>query len=178
MGRKAVSSTIHVLAVVLVLVALPALVPQVPAAEWKPDRTVLPVQMPAPPKLTALDVHNVTTPPWVEVKAPAGAPNVVIILIDDMGFGVPATFGGPIPMPTLDRLAQNGLRFNNFHTTALCSPTRAALKSGRNHHVNNMGHRVCHWLPRSDRTDSQPCRSCRRDAPAQWLQHGRLRQMA
>jgi arylsulfatase len=63
----------------------------------------------------------------------------VIILIDDMGFGVPSTFGGPVPMPTMDRLGKEGLRFNNFHTTALCSPTRAALKSGRNHHVNNMG---------------------------------------
>ena len=63
----------------------------------------------------------------------------MIVLIDDMGFGVPSTFGGPVPMPTMDRLARAGLRYNNFHTTALCSPTRAALKSGRNHHVNNMG---------------------------------------
>jgi arylsulfatase len=73
------------------------------------------------------------------VDAPAGAPNVVIVLIDDMGFGVPGSFGGPVTMPTLDRLARQGLRFNNFHTTALCSPTRAAIRSGRNHHVNNMG---------------------------------------
>ena len=80
-----------------------------------------------------------TVPPRFEVKAPAGAPNVVIVLIDDMGFGATSTFGGPIPMPTLDRLAQSGLRYNNFHTTALCSPTRAALKSGRNHHTVNMG---------------------------------------
>jgi arylsulfatase len=72
------------------------------------------------------------------VKAPDGAPNVVIVLIDDMGFGVPAAFGGPVPMPTLDALAREGLRYNNFHTTALCSPTRAALKSGRNHHTVNM----------------------------------------
>jgi arylsulfatase len=59
-------------------------------------------------------------------------------LYDDMGFGVPGSFGGPVPMPTLDRLSQNGLRYN-FHTTAWCSPTRAALKSGRNHHSVNMG---------------------------------------
>ena len=65
-------------------------------------------------------------------------PNVVIVLIDDMGFGVPSSFGGPVAMPTLDKLAQGGLRYNNFHTTALCSPTRAALKSGRNHHTVNM----------------------------------------
>ena len=62
----------------------------------------------------------------------------MIVLIDDMGFGVPTTFGGPVSMPTLDALAQQGLRYNNFHTTALCSPTRAALKSGRNHHTVNM----------------------------------------
>ncbi len=103
------------------------------------DRTILPVQMPATPGYTELDVRNVKTPPWSEVKAPAGAPNVVIVLIDDMGFGVPGTFGGPVTMPTMDRIAREGLRYNNFHTTALCSPTRAALKSGRNHHVNNMG---------------------------------------
>ncbi|OYW98431.1 MAG: arylsulfatase, partial [Bosea sp. 32-68-6] len=66
-------------------------------------------------------------------------PNVVIVLIDDLGFGAPSTFGGPIGTRTLDQLAENGLRFNNFHTTALCSPTRAALKSGRNHHTVNMG---------------------------------------
>ena len=78
-------------------------------------------------------------PQQFKVKAPAGAPNVVIILIDDLGFGATGTYGGPIPTPTLDRLAHDGLRYNNFHTTALCSPTRAALKSGRNHHTVNMG---------------------------------------
>ncbi|MDL1870805.1 arylsulfatase [Deltaproteobacteria bacterium PRO3] len=108
-------------------------------AEWEPDRKVLPVQMPPPPEYTELDVRQAKPPPWREVKAPKGAPNIVIVLIDDMGFGVPSTFGGPVPMPTMDRIAGEGLRFNNFHTTALCSPTRAALKSGRNHHVNNMG---------------------------------------
>jgi arylsulfatase len=110
-----------------------------PAEETKFDRTVLPLQMPAPPRITELEAKDVKTPPWVDVSAPEGAPNVVIVLIDDMGFGVPSTFGGPVPMPTMDRIAREGLRYNNFHTTALCSPTRAALKSGRNHHVNNMG---------------------------------------
>ena len=61
------------------------------------------------------------------------------MLIDDIGFGGPSTFGGPIRTPTMDRLAQGGLRFNNFHTTALCSPTRNALKTGRNHHTVNSG---------------------------------------
>ncbi len=104
------------------------------------DRTVLPIQQPKRPVYTELDVRQVKMPPHFEVKAPAGAPNVVLILIDDMGFGAAGTFGGPIETPTLERLAQNGLRFNNFHTTALCSPTRAALKSGRNHHTVNMGY--------------------------------------
>lgn len=68
------------------------------------------------------------------VTAPEGAPNILIILTDDVGFGASSTFGGPIPTPTMDRIANAGLRFNNFHTTALCSPTRAALLTGRNHH--------------------------------------------
>jgi arylsulfatase len=105
----------------------------------KIDRTVLPIQAPKRPVYKELDVRNVKTPPHFEVNAPRGAPNVVIILIDDLGFGATSTFGGPIRTPTLDGLAQNGLRYNNFHTTALCSPTRAALKSGRNHHTVNMG---------------------------------------
>ncbi len=73
------------------------------------------------------------------VEAPKGAPNILIILTDDVGFGASSTFGGPIPTPTMDRLAREGLRYNNFHTTALCSPTRAALLSGRNHHSANTG---------------------------------------
>src|SRR4051812_10490546 len=73
------------------------------------------------------------------VKAPDGAPNVLLILIDDAGFGQWSTFGGQIPTPNLDRLAKNGLRYTRFHTTALCSPTRAALLTGRNHHSVGMG---------------------------------------
>ena len=64
---------------------------------------------------------------------------MLIVLIDDMGFGQSSAFGGPIHMPTLETLAKGGLRYNQFHTTALCSPTRAALLTGRNHHVCNMG---------------------------------------
>jgi arylsulfatase len=74
-----------------------------------------------------------------EVAAPKGAPNILLILTDDVGFGATSPFGGPIPTATMDRLAKQGLRFNNFHTTALCSPTRAALLSGRNHHSNATG---------------------------------------
>jgi arylsulfatase A-like enzyme len=103
------------------------------------DRTVLPIPEPKPPTYTELDARNAKPPPRFEVKAPKGAPNVVIVLIDDVGFGGPSTFGGPIRTPTMDQLAQSGLRFNNFHTTALCSPTRMALKTGRNHHTTNTG---------------------------------------
>jgi arylsulfatase A-like enzyme len=73
------------------------------------------------------------------VQAPKGAPNVVLILLDDVGFGASSTFGGPINTPTLDRLARNGLRYTQFHTTALSSPTRAALLTGRNHHSAHTG---------------------------------------
>jgi arylsulfatase len=72
-------------------------------------------------------------------KAPPGAPNVLIILIDDAGFGQWGTFGGQVPTPNLDRLAKMGLRYTRFHTTALCSPTRAALLTGRNHHSAGTG---------------------------------------
>ena len=103
------------------------------------DRTVLPVREPQHPPITELDARKATAPPRFEVKAPANAPNVLIVMIDDMGFGMSSAFGGPIHMPTVERLANEGLRYNHFHTTALCSPTRTALLSGRNHHMNNMG---------------------------------------
>lgn len=70
---------------------------------------------------------------------PKGAPNVLLIMTDDLGFGAPATFGGVIPTPALDRVANTGLRYTNFHSTSLCSPTRAALITGRNHHVAGFG---------------------------------------
>ena len=75
----------------------------------------------------------------VPETAPSGAPNIVVIMLDDVGFGSFSTFGGPVPTPTCDRLAAEGLRYNQFHTTALCSPTRAALLTGRNHHTAHMG---------------------------------------
>jgi len=84
-----------------------------------------------------------SAPPPVWPKAPAapkGAPNVLLILTDDVGFGSSSTFGGPIPTPTLDALAKSGLRYTQFHTTAMCSPTRAALLTGRNHHEVGSGH--------------------------------------
>ncbi len=81
-----------------------------------------------------------STPSKLEAPgAPTGAPNVVLIMLDDVGFGSPEAFGGPVPMPGVDKVAAAGLKYNQFHTTALCSPTRAALLTGRNHHTVHMG---------------------------------------
>jgi len=80
-----------------------------------------------------------TFPPIERLRPPEGAPNVLIVLIDDCGFGASSAFGGPCSTPTAERLAANGLKYNRFHTTALCSPTRQALLTGRNHHTVGMG---------------------------------------
>lgn len=103
------------------------------------DRSVLPIHEPALPAITELDARKVTAPSRFEVKAPEGAPNILIVLIDDIGFGHSSAFGGPCNMSTAERLAANGLKYNRFHTTALCSPTRTAILTGYNHHSNNAG---------------------------------------
>jgi arylsulfatase A-like enzyme len=108
-------------------------------AQQELDRTVLPIPDPVYEPITELDARNAEAPPPLSIKAPVGAPNVVIVLIDDIGFGAANTFGGAIHTPTLDQLAQEGLRFTQFHTTALCSPTRMAILTGRNHHSANTG---------------------------------------
>lgn len=99
----------------------------------------MPIRTPEIDPITEMDARNVKAPELFQVKAPEGAPNVVIVLIDDIGFGATNTFGGAINTPTFDQLANDGLRFTRFHTTALCSPTRASLLSGRNHHNVNVG---------------------------------------
>ncbi|MGI9623691.1 MAG: arylsulfatase [Acidimicrobiales bacterium] len=87
----------------------------------------------------ALHASDAEAPPIEPLRPPEGAPNILIVLIDDMGFGASTTFGGPCEMPTFERLAAGGLTYNRFHTTALCSPTRQALLTGRNHHSAEMG---------------------------------------
>ena len=119
-------------ATVLSLLSLPMMAQQL-------DRKVLPIPEPQPPTITELDARNATAPRRFSVSAPKGAPNVVVVLLDDIGFGQSSAFGGPARMPTLDKLAAEGLRYNDFHTTALCSPTRMALLTGRNHHATNTG---------------------------------------
>jgi arylsulfatase len=109
---------------VFLLIAVPtAAQDSLPRPEWRFEGQVgrTPAES-APPRWPA------------PVTAPKGAPNVVVILTDDVGFGASGAFGGPIPTPTFDALAKNGLRYNAFHTVGLCSPTRAALLTGRNHH--------------------------------------------
>jgi arylsulfatase len=129
-----------VLAATVAAACAPAPVSQQAApAPGAVDRSVLPLAEPTYPPITELDARNAKAPARFEPTAPAGAPNVVIVLIDDIGFGHSSAFGGPINMPTLERLAANGLKYNRFHTTALCSPTRTALLTGYNHHSNNAG---------------------------------------
>jgi arylsulfatase A-like enzyme len=104
-------------------------------------RTMLPIPDRPAPGLTTYDAKDpeTTYPPIEPLLPPEGAPNVLIVLIDDVGFGASSAFGGPCRTPTADRLAAGGLRFNRFHTTALCAPTRQALLTGRNHHSVGMG---------------------------------------
>src|SRR5437762_12722508 len=103
--------------VVYLLVAASSLLP-LPVIAQQIDRAVLPVPEPKPPTITELDARNAKAPPRFEVKAPKGAPNVVVVLLDDIGFGQPSAFGGPCKMPTLDKLGAGGLRLSYFHTTA------------------------------------------------------------
>jgi arylsulfatase len=105
------------------------------------QRSVLPIPSRGHVGLTTYDAKDPETrfPEIEPLRPPTGAPNVLIILLDDVGFGSSSAFGGPVNMPSVERLAYDGLKFNRFHTTALCAPTRAALLTGRNHHAVGMG---------------------------------------
>ena len=105
------------------------------------SRSVLPIPDRPHTGLTTYDAKDPDTkyPPIRDLRPPKGAPNVLIILIDDVGFGASSAFGGPCQTPNFEKLAASGLKYNRFHTTALCSPTRQALLTGRNHHSVGMG---------------------------------------
>jgi arylsulfatase A-like enzyme len=105
------------------------------------ERSVLPIPDRTHVGLTTYDAKDPDTsfPPIEPLRPPEGAPNVLVVLIDDAGFGSSSAFGGPCQTPNFERLAANGLKYNRFHTTALCSPTRQALLTGRNHHAVGMG---------------------------------------
>ena len=105
------------------------------------SRAILPIPHQVAPGLTTYDAKDPDTayPPIEPLNPPKGAPNVLVILLDDVGFGASSAFGGPCATPTAERLAAGGLKFNRFHTTALCAPTRQAMLTGRNHHSVGMG---------------------------------------
>ena len=109
--------------------------------KFSPDRTALPIPDPnfAGTAGRTLDASVADWSINMTPSPPEGAPNVLLVLIDDAGFGNPATFGGPVSTPAMTRVAEQGLRYNRFHLTALCSPTRAALLTGRNHHTVGFG---------------------------------------
>lgn len=142
------SSKILVLMVASALVgstATTSLAQQVTGTPGSPSATttINGRQLPAPPPVWSGVIKDdalQSTPWWApRIVPPAGAPNVLLIITDDAGFGVPSTFGGVIPTPTMDRIAKEGLRYTRMFSTALCSPTRAALITGRNHHSAGFG---------------------------------------
>jgi len=134
-----------VLAVAVVLTGGSSFAQQTTGVPGSPSATttITGEQIPAPPQKFGGRIDRdafKSKPYWpARVAPPKGAPNVLLIITDDVGFGAPSTFGGVIPTPALDRIAGNGLRYTNFHSTALCSPTRAALITGRNHHSAGFG---------------------------------------
>src|SRR5512144_3133816 len=127
------------------MAAAPAAAQQITGVPGSPSATttITGEQLPPPPEKFGGKIERnaaQSTPYWPpRVVPPKGAPNVLLIMTDDAGFGAPSTFGGVVPTPALDRIATNGLRYTQFHSTALCSPTRAALITGRNHHVAGFG---------------------------------------
>ena len=141
-------AALHQLAIgTAVILAAPvvALAQQITGTPGSPSATttINGDQLPAPPQKfggVIKDTAPQSKPYWpARIQPPKGAPNVLLIITDDVGFGAPSTFGGVIPTPALDRIARDGLRYTNFHSTALCSPTRAALITGRNHHSAGFG---------------------------------------
>ncbi len=144
MATKKVYIIIAFIAAVL-LIAMPSMAQQITGVPGSPSATTTidGKQLPPPPqkfKGVIKETANKSKPYWpARVIPPKGAPNILLIITDDSGYGVPSTFGGVIPTPALDRVAANGLRYTNFHSTALCSPTRAALITGRNHHSAGYG---------------------------------------
>ena len=162
MKRNAIALVLC-LALVTFLSTLPA-VPVVaqeaaaPAQVTGPtERTVLPIPEPRYPHSTVLDARNATPPPRFEVKAPAGAPNVLIVLIDDMGFGQSGSFGGPIRMPTVDRLANARIAVQQFphHGALLAHAGRAAQRAQPSHEQYGLDHGDCDGLPGQYRAASR-----------------------
>ena len=144
------------------------------------SRTVLPIPQAPVKSPPALDARDARSPVIHPLRAPQGAPNIVIVLLDDMGFGASSAYGGPCNMPVAERLAYEGLTYTRFHTTALCSPTRQALLTGRNHHSVNLGSitELATGFPRLHIRSAGQRGNHRANVETQRLQHGRLRQDA
>ena len=147
----------------------------------QPQRQVLPIPDQQHVGVTTYDAKDPATafPPIEPLRPPEGAPNVLVILIDDAGFGSSSAFGGPCQTPNFERLAENGLRYNRFHTTALCSPTRQALLTGRNHHAVGMGG-ITEIATLGSRVQLDPAEgrgAARRDAQAERVLDGAVRQV-
>src|SRR6266403_3451216 len=144
-AHKIYRTTIFLGAGLLALGCVAASAQQTTGVPGSPDATttINGKQLPPPdPKFGGVIKDNaLQSKPWwaPRVVPPKGAPNILLIMTDDVGFGAPSTFGGVIPTPSLDRVAQAGLRYTQFHSTSLCSPTRAALITGRNHHAVGFG---------------------------------------
>jgi hypothetical protein len=149
-ARKARLSPVVLQLVIVFLIFLTAVItpaaaqqttgqPGAPDATTTVDSRYLPLPPPKFQGLIGLDISQSKAAWPARIVPPKGAPNILLILTDDVGFGAPSTFGGVIPTPALDRIAANGLRYTNFHSTSLCSPTRAALITGRNHHSVGFG---------------------------------------
>ena len=145
MGRELRKTAAGGLLLAATLAATPVSAQQVTGVLGQPSATttVSPKQLPAPePKFGGVIKETLEgSKTWwaPRIVPPKGAPNILLIMTDDQGYGVPGTFGGVIPTPALDRIAKAGLRFTEFNSTALCSPTRAALITGRNHHSTGFG---------------------------------------
>jgi arylsulfatase len=143
--NRSMTVVIAVMLIAVAFMALPAMAQQITGVPGSPGATttISGKQLPAPePEFGGVIKEGaLQSKPWwaPRIVPPKGAPNILLIMLDDAGFGVPSTFGGVIPTPTMDRIANNGLRYNNIHSTALCSPTRAALITGRNHHSAGFG---------------------------------------
>ena len=144
-------------------------------------REQLPIPDPKHVGITTYDAKDPDTkyPPIRALRPPKGAPNVLIVLIDDVGFGSSSAFGGPCYTPNAERLARDGLKFNRFHTTALCSPTRQALLTGRNHHSVGMGAitEMATSAPGNNSIRPKEKARTRRDPEAQRLLDGAARQV-
>ena len=161
---------IKFLVLALAVLSLTLSVSTAKCQQAKPSTTAKPFK-----GVIKLDVRD-SVPDWgpyTPKKAPKGAPNILIVLYDDTGLAAWSAYGGRINMPTLDKLAANGLTYSQFHTCALCSPTRSCILTGRNHHLNGMAAITegGQWVSRPAWSHPEPVCYHRTDSTGQWLEY-------